>query len=179
MAGTRDVIASLWKVNDAATAALMGEFYRALWDDKLEPVFALQKAQLAVYRANPKKFREMAQRGPGWGNKPFDPDKLHINADGENSPALWAAFTLSGPGRSDPSASGQRTADDSEQKTTSTSANPEQSRAAPDGESPAPPGQMQWWHWLLAAALAAGALFVTVVVLAAVAWRLLARRNRN
>jgi CHAT domain-containing protein/Tfp pilus assembly protein PilF len=178
MAGTRDVIASLWKVNDAATAALMGEFYKALWDDKLEPVFALQKAQLAVYRADPKKFRELARRGPGWGDKDFDPDKLHINADGKNSPVLWAAFTLSGPGRLNPPASGQRTADDSEQKTTTSSASTE-SHAASEDESPAPRQQMLLAHWILVAFLGTAALFVLVVVLAVVAWRLLARRSRG
>lgn len=103
LAGTRDVVASLWKVSDAPTAALMGEFYRALWTEKLPPVLALQKAQLAVYRADPKQFREMVLRGPGMGDKNFDAAKvigrLPINPNGKNPPVLWAAFILSGPGR--------------------------------------------------------------------------------
>ena len=63
LAGCKNVVASLWKVPDAATAALMGEFYRALWDDKLPPLLALQKAQLAVYRADPRQFQELARAG--------------------------------------------------------------------------------------------------------------------
>jgi CHAT domain-containing protein len=106
VAGCRNVIASLWKVPDAATAALMGEFYRALWDDGLPPVLALQKAQLAIYRADPKQFTEMASRGVGPGDKNYDAVKAAIakaplspDGKGKNPPVVWAAFSLSGPGR--------------------------------------------------------------------------------
>jgi CHAT domain-containing protein len=173
MAGTRDVIASLWKVNDAATAALMGEFYRALWDDKLEPVFALQKAQLAVYRADPKNFREMARRGLGWGDKPFDPDKLHINDDGKNSPALWAAFTLSGPGRSDPSATESRASAEAPE----TDSIESQSSGAIE-TSHTPERNKSWSPWILPTAIAVASVFIilTTLIAAAVCGRLLARR---
>jgi CHAT domain-containing protein len=103
LAGCRNVVASQWKVPDAATAALMGAFYRALWEEDLPPLLALQKAQLAVYRADPQQFREMALRGFGAGDKNLDAipfvNALPVQPGGRNPAVLWAAFTLSGAGR--------------------------------------------------------------------------------
>jgi CHAT domain-containing protein len=100
LAGTRDVIASLWKVPDRPTAALMGLFYQNLWDRKLPPVEALRLAQLEIYR-HPERIAALADgfRGnfavvPGSAEPPLPPD-----VDGKAHPRLWAAFTLSGPGR--------------------------------------------------------------------------------
>jgi CHAT domain-containing protein len=47
-AGAPRVVASLWKVSDQATAALMDQFYRALLLDKVSPAAALRSAQLAL-----------------------------------------------------------------------------------------------------------------------------------
>jgi CHAT domain-containing protein len=103
LAGCKNVVASQWKVHDAATAALMGEFYRALWEENLPPILALQKAQRAVYRADPKQFREMALRGFGAGDKDLDAARVveaaPVQPGGRNPPVLWAAFSLSGAGR--------------------------------------------------------------------------------
>lgn len=49
-AGTRRVMASLWQVQDRATAELMTEFYRALWVEGASPAAALRAAQLALMR---------------------------------------------------------------------------------------------------------------------------------
>jgi CHAT domain-containing protein/predicted negative regulator of RcsB-dependent stress response len=69
-AGARRVVASLWKVDDSATAELMGEFYREMLVKGSRPADALRAAQLHMWRQ---------QR---W-----------------RSPYFWAAFTLQGEWR--------------------------------------------------------------------------------
>jgi CHAT domain-containing protein len=44
-AGASDVLATLWSVDDRATAIFMGKFYQALLRDKLPPSSALRRAQ--------------------------------------------------------------------------------------------------------------------------------------
>jgi CHAT domain-containing protein/Tfp pilus assembly protein PilF len=66
-AGARAVVASLWKVDDAATADFMRRFYSAMLRDGLAPVSALQRVQV-----------EMSQ------------SKLW------SDPVHWAAFVLQG-----------------------------------------------------------------------------------
>jgi CHAT domain-containing protein len=99
-AGTRDVIASLWKVPDQSTAALMGLFYRNLWTQNLSPLESLRLAQLEIYK-NPGKIGELAKGFRGKFEEVSGNGDLEIkpNQDGTAHPLLWAAFTLSGPGR--------------------------------------------------------------------------------
>jgi CHAT domain-containing protein len=49
-AGSPRVVASLWKVNDAATAALMGRFYRGMLKEKMRPAAALRAAQVDMLK---------------------------------------------------------------------------------------------------------------------------------
>ncbi len=49
-AGARQVLASLWRVEDRATAELMSRFYRALLVEGRSPAAALRFAQLAIRR---------------------------------------------------------------------------------------------------------------------------------
>jgi CHAT domain-containing protein len=47
-AGSKSVVASLWKVDDRATAALMAEFYKAMLQDGMPPVAALRSAKQSI-----------------------------------------------------------------------------------------------------------------------------------
>jgi CHAT domain-containing protein/tetratricopeptide (TPR) repeat protein len=66
-AGASRVMASLWKVSDAGTAALMGNIYRAMETDGLPPAAALRAAQIKMSQT--KRWRD---------------------------PYYWAAFQLQG-----------------------------------------------------------------------------------
>jgi CHAT domain-containing protein len=54
-AGAARVLASLWKVEDGATAELMKEFYQGLLQEKLTPAAALRQAQVTMWRKEPDK----------------------------------------------------------------------------------------------------------------------------
>jgi CHAT domain-containing protein len=99
LAGVRTTIASLWKVDDDATQALMVEFYRNLWEKKLGKLESLRQAQLTMLREYDPKTKRL--RGPG-AIKPVDPQKLE-EAKGEPReplpPLYWAGFVLSGDWR--------------------------------------------------------------------------------
>lgn len=47
-AGAKSVVASLWKVDDRATAALMAEFYKGMLEEGRTPAAALRSAQLKI-----------------------------------------------------------------------------------------------------------------------------------
>ncbi len=47
-AGAPRVVASLWQVEDRATAELMSRFYRSMWADGASPASALRSAQLSM-----------------------------------------------------------------------------------------------------------------------------------
>ena len=69
-AGAERVVASLWKVDDQATAILMGEFYRQMFENNLKPANALRVAQLKL------------SQQPAW-----------------RKPHFWAGFVLQGEWR--------------------------------------------------------------------------------
>src|SRR5579883_1764922 len=99
-AGTRNVVASLWKVPDQSTAAIMALFYRNLWERNLTPMESLRQAQLEIYR-NPGKIAELAKGFHAqFGGVPDMNDEKDVKpvVVGNAHPRLWAAFVLSGPG---------------------------------------------------------------------------------
>jgi CHAT domain-containing protein/Tfp pilus assembly protein PilF len=98
LAGCKNVVASLWKVDDDATCALMGLFYRHLWLDRMHPMQALRRAQLSLYR-NPAAIPKLAKRrGVDFTVKELPEVKEGPKpGKGKRAPtALWAAFTFSG-----------------------------------------------------------------------------------
>jgi len=66
-AGASDVLATLWSVDDRATAFFIGSFYQALLRDRLSPSAALRRAQNAI------------RKDPRWSD-----------------PFYWSAFSLIG-----------------------------------------------------------------------------------
>jgi CHAT domain-containing protein len=69
-AGASQLVASLWNVNDRATAALMTAFYTGAFDRRLSPAAALRAAQLEMWK------------NPRW-----------------RMPVYWAGFTVQGDWR--------------------------------------------------------------------------------
>jgi CHAT domain-containing protein len=103
LAGCRNVVASLWKVNDAATAALMTKFYHEMWVNKKPPIEALREAQRTIYR-HPELIPALAgERGRRDRDKAVAvrPREPGVSATGDRraDTRLWAAFVLSGVGK--------------------------------------------------------------------------------
>jgi CHAT domain-containing protein len=103
VAGCPNVVSSLWRVDDTATAALMAQFYHELRVNERAPLEALREAQLTVYR-HPGRIADLAgERGRpaleaaarlGSAATPAKPDDKPKTAPTK----LWAAFVLSGVG---------------------------------------------------------------------------------
>lgn len=90
-AGSACVIASLWEVDDAATALLFTKFYEQLSEDSQSPAFALRDAQLWLRYASRDQILEYLSDNPELSG-------LRLQ-QGENPyahPVFWAAFVALG-----------------------------------------------------------------------------------
>ncbi|MFO0877722.1 MAG: CHAT domain-containing tetratricopeptide repeat protein [Gemmataceae bacterium] len=99
VAGCKNVVASLWKVDDEPTAALMSLFYRQLWQSKepIGPAEALRRAQLAMLH-NPERIPEWAVgRGP-LPKAIIGSGKVEKVEGKPGHARVWAAFLASGLG---------------------------------------------------------------------------------
>ncbi|MFO0877715.1 MAG: CHAT domain-containing tetratricopeptide repeat protein [Gemmataceae bacterium] len=100
VAGCKNVVASLWKVDDQSTAALMALFYRQLWQSKepIGPTEALRRAQLALLR-HPERIPEWAaSRGPAPKAETLEVPEKHPTIGKPGHARVWAAFLASGLG---------------------------------------------------------------------------------
>ncbi|MFV1965852.1 MAG: CHAT domain-containing protein [Pirellulaceae bacterium] len=111
-AGVPTVIASLWKVDDAATSLLMEEFYTNLWQKSLPRADALSQAQWALVhnldrlgKRRKELTSELTLRGRRGPVSP-QPQAFTVETTGTATkrrkvvhPGYWAAFVLSGDWR--------------------------------------------------------------------------------
>ena len=72
-AGAARVVASLWEVNDVATAELMKRFYRLMLQDGMRPAAALRAAQIEMWEK------------PQW-QSPFYGEDSYFRASGSKEP---------------------------------------------------------------------------------------------
>ncbi len=98
VAGTRNVIASLWKIDDTATADMMTTFYRLLGKQAMTPAAALRSAQLEMLHRSRTESGQIA-RGPVLNSaRPLPRIVANRGALAQRDLRHWAAFVLSGPG---------------------------------------------------------------------------------
>lgn len=96
LSGAKTTITSLWQVDDAATQALMVEFYRNLFERKLSKLESLRQAQIwLLNHPSTIEGHDLSTRGSITKVKPLSSTPNPTRS----LPAYWAAFQLSGDPR--------------------------------------------------------------------------------
>jgi CHAT domain-containing protein len=96
VAGARSVVSSLWKVDDASTAAFMKLLYHYMWAEDMQPEAAFRQAQVTLFRS-PQLIPSLARaRGPDFKKVLSRPANTELKARSETQTRLWAAFQFSG-----------------------------------------------------------------------------------
>lgn len=104
LAGSRNVIGTLWRVSDAATMHLMTEFYKNLWERNLSPAAALRRAQLKMliaYDPETARLRDDVDFNEN-DETTLTRARLEQLSDPEYAvlpPYYWSAFSFSGDWR--------------------------------------------------------------------------------
>ncbi|MBM3999871.1 MAG: CHAT domain-containing protein [Planctomycetes bacterium] len=97
LAGARNVVSTLWRVDDRSTAVLMKLFYHFRHDEHLGSLEALRQAQLAVLRDPDQAESLAALRGPDF-RKAARKLVASEPRSGRLAERVWAGFAHSGPG---------------------------------------------------------------------------------
>ena len=91
VAGAKTTVASLWKVDDAATVAVMTEYYRQLWEERTGKGAALRQTQLAMLEHYDLSTSKLRPRGLALLPS-SEPEQQAVRLP----PYYWAAFVISG-----------------------------------------------------------------------------------